>query len=348
VQPRFVGRAIVTVKVGTYLGDPPMLVHTSLTGPFPRSEALVQATRDLDRGRTTPEAVDELFDRTEREVLALEERLGVDAVTGGYLRWADLFRPFAESWGGFTVGPVTRWFETNTFYRQPILHAPPQRVPGAVAARLPAAASAGGAKRAKVILPGPYTFAGLLDNRSGETLEGLTQRLGRLLAEEVKDLAHAGHAVFQFQEPLLVTKPPEGATAESVVAAYKSLAPSLQGSTSIVWTYFADALPAFPLLGRLPVDVIGVDLAETDAQDIPALPDHKSIGLGCIDPRTTLVEDPHEVARIVRRLSHRLRPPSIWLGPGGPLDLLPWEPATRKLHLLPGAQRAIADHDGGR
>ncbi|MCI4361292.1 MAG: hypothetical protein L3J91_06265, partial [Thermoplasmata archaeon] len=77
------------------------MVRTSLTGPFPRSEALVQATRDLDRGRTTPDAVEELFDRTEREVVQLEERLGVDFLTGGYLRWADLFRPFAESWGGF-------------------------------------------------------------------------------------------------------------------------------------------------------------------------------------------------------------------------------------------------------
>ncbi|HXQ93846.1 MAG TPA: hypothetical protein VN864_01560 [Thermoplasmata archaeon] len=324
------------------------MIRTSLTGPFPRSEALVQATRDLDRGRTAQDAVDELFDRTEREIVQLEERLGVDFVTGGYLRWADLFRPFADSWGGFTVGPVTRWFETNTFYRQPILHAPPQRVAGAVAARLPQAAIAGGAKRAKVILPGPYTFAGLLDNRSGETTEGLTQRLGRLLADEVRDLAKAGYTVFQFQEPLLVTRPPEGATAESVIAAYRSLAQAFDGATSIVWTYFADAKPALPLLGRLPVDVIGIDLAETDAHDITALPDHKSVGLGCIDPRTTLVEEPHEVARIVRSIADRLRPPSIWLGPGGPLDLLPWEPATRKLHLLPGARRAIADAEGGR
>src|SRR5215469_2487723 len=120
-----------------------MIVHTSLTGPFPRSEALVTATRDLDRGRTSAEAVEELYQASEREVLELEQRLTLDVVTGGYLRWADLFRPFAETWRGFTVGPVTRWFETNTFYRQPILHAPPERVPGAIAARLPPPAPPG-------------------------------------------------------------------------------------------------------------------------------------------------------------------------------------------------------------
>jgi len=324
-----------------------MLVRTSLTGPFPRPETLVQATRDLDRGRTTADAVEAIFDATEREVVALEERLGVDHVTGGYLRWADLFRPFAETWRGFTVGPVTRWFETNTFYRQPILNAPPERIHGAIAGRLPRAATVGGAKRAKAILPGPYTFAGLLDNRSGETPEALIHRLGRLLAEEARELVAAGYGTVQFQEPLLVVEPPEGPKAEAVVVAYQTIAGSLNGATSVVWTYFADAGPAFPLLNRLPVHVIGVDLAETEPEAIPALRDRTSLGLGCVDPRTTLVEDASEVARIARDLGERLRPPSIWLGPGGPLDLLPWEPATRKLHLLPAARQAIQGPDGG-
>jgi 5-methyltetrahydropteroyltriglutamate--homocysteine methyltransferase len=323
-----------------------MIVHTSLTGPFPRSEALVAATRDLDRGRTTPEAVDELFRSTEQELLALEERLGFDVVTGGYLTWADVFRPFAETWRGFTVGPVTRWFETNTFFRQPILNAPPERVAGAVADRLPPETRARGPKKAKVIFPGPYTFAGLLDNRSGETLEALTHRLGRLLAEEVRELRGLGYATFQFQEPLLVVKPPEGPRAESVVAAYKSIAEAVDGATSILWTYFADARPVWPLLTRLPVGVVGVDLAETEVTELTPLTDRRGIGLGCIDPRTTLVEDVGEVTRIARTAVERLKPSAVWLGPGGPLDLLPAEPATRKLHLLPDARQALTVHGG--
>ncbi|MCI4368878.1 MAG: hypothetical protein L3K09_04870 [Thermoplasmata archaeon] len=324
-----------------------MIIRTSLTGPFPRSEALVGATRDFDRGRTNAEALEELYDRTEREVVQLEERLGLDPVTGGFLRWADLFRPFAETWAGFTVGPVTRWFETNTFYRQPILHAPPERTAGAIAARLPKPAFELGAKKAHVLLPGPYTFAGMLDNRSGETEEALVHRLGRLLAEEVKELRSLGYTTFQFQEPLLVVHPPKGAKAESVVAAYKSLAQALDHATSIVWTYFGDAAPAWPTLWRLPVSVLGFDLAETQLDSLPKSPERRGIGLGCIDPRTTLVEDPSEVVRIARAAVERFRPPLLWLGPGGPLDLLPWEPATRKLHLLPAARQLLAQSNGG-
>ena len=317
-----------------------MQVRTSLTGPFPRSEPLVAATRDLDRGRTSPEAVEERFAQAERDVVALEGRLGVDALTGGSLRWADLFRPFAEGWPGFTVGPVTRWFETNTFYRQPILHAPPERVAGVVRAALPPEAVVAPA-RAKVILPGPFTFAGLLENRSGETREALTHRFGRLFAEEIHDLHRIGYRTFQFQEPLLVVEPPTGPLAEAAVAAYRSIGAAADGASTLVWTYFGDAAPAEPLLGRLAVGGIGVDLAETEVDRIHALPDHRTLGLGVVDPRTTLPEDPAEVAHIVRDLAGRVRPREVWLGPGGPLDLLPAEPAARKLHVLPAAQQLL-------
>jgi len=319
-----------------------MLVRTGLTGPFPRSEALVTATRDLDRGRTTADAVEELYAKTEAEVVALERRLGFDDVTGGYLRWPDLFRPFAETWEGFTVGPLTRWLETNTFYRQPVLLAPPGRVPGAIAARLPPPLLQA-PESARVLLPGVYSFSTMLDNRSGETEPALIHRLGRLLGEEVRELRTRGFATFLFAEPQLVVRPPEGPRAEAVVAGYRAVEGGVNGGTSIVWTYGADAREAFATLDRLPVSVVGVDLAETDVERIPTGPAGRGLGLGVVDPHTTLEEDPGEVARVVRAAHARRRPNAVWLGPGAPLDLLPWEPATRKLHVLPAVRRALSE-----
>ena len=323
-----------------------MQTVTSLTGAFPRSEALVEATRDLDRGRTTPEAVQELFLRTEADVAQLEERLGLEPRSGGYLRWQDLFRPFAETWEGFTVGPLTRWFETNQFYRQPILHAPPARVPGSIAGWMPPSAGSGSHGR-KAILPGPYTFSGLIDNRSGETAEALTHRLGRLLGDEVLELKAAGYTAFQFQEPLLVNRPPEGTRGEAVVAAYRAIETAAAGTTTAVWTFFGDALPAWPLLLRLPVSVVGVDLSETDALKLPPSTDRRGLGLGVIDPRTSLVEDPAEVVRLARSISERHRPTTLWIGSGAPLDLLPWETAARKLHGLPAVRQGLESSRGG-
>jgi 5-methyltetrahydropteroyltriglutamate--homocysteine methyltransferase len=319
-----------------------MIVRTGLTGPFPRPETLVNATRDLDRGRTTPEAVEELIEGAERDVVALEHRLGFDSVTGGYLRWPDLFRPFAETWEGFSVGPLTRWLETNTFFRQPILLAPPGRTPGALESRLPPALRAD-PESGRVLLPGPYTFAGVLDNRSGETDEAVIHRLGRTFAEEVRDLRRLGFRTFVFSEPLLVVRPPEGTRAAAVVAGYEAIRGALGSATSIVWTYGGDAIPAFPILDRLPVGAVGIDLAETDVEKLPPAPERTGLGLGVVDPRTTLGEDPAEVARVVRIAYDRRRPSVVWLAPGAPLDLLPWEPATRKLHVLSAVRQALGD-----
>jgi 5-methyltetrahydropteroyltriglutamate--homocysteine methyltransferase len=317
-----------------------MIVRLGLTSAFPRSEALIVATRDLDRGRATAREAEEAYERAEREVVALERRLGLDALTGGYLRWADLLRPFAETWDGFTVGPLTRWFETNTFYRQPILHAPPGRTVGAIAGYLPAHLK-DDRGRVAVRLPGPYTFAGLLENRSGEADVAIIHRLGRLLGEEVRELHGLGYRNFQFSDPLIAVRPPEGPTAEAVLAGYESIRQSLNGSTSIVWTYGADAKDAFPLLDRLPVSAVGMDLSETDWESWPEGRRVTGLGLGVLDSRTTLVEEPTEVARLVRAIYDRRRPPVIWLGPGGPLDLLPWEPAVRKTEVLPRAREAL-------
>jgi len=322
-----------------------MEVRTALTGPFPRSEALVAATRDLDRGRTTAEAVAALYDAAESEVARLEEQLGLDVRSGGYLDWADLFRPFSESWRGFTVGPVTRCFEPNTFSGHPTPPPPRDGVGGATAGRPPRPARAAPAP-AKVTLPGPFTFAGLLDNRSGETREALTHRLGRLLSEEVRELGRAGYRTFQFQEPLLVTEAPEGPRAEAALAAYRPIAEAAAGATTVLWTFFGDAAAVAPLLARFPVDVVGIDLSETDPADVPGPIGRGGLGLGCIDPRTTLAEDPEAVARIARELGTRRPSGSLWLGAGAPLDLLPPGPAARKLELLPRARRLLASGGG--
>ncbi len=317
-----------------------MIVRTGLTGPFPRPEALIAATRDLDRGRVGTESVEESFRATESEVLALEQRLGFDTRSAGYLRWQDLFRPYAESWEGVAVGPLTRWLETNTFFRQPILLEPPGRTPGALVARLPPPLRAAPASAA-VLFPGPYTFAEVAENRSGEADEAIVHRIGRILADEVRELTGAGYRTFLFSDPYLVVRPPRGPMAEAVVAGYEAIRGALNGGTSLVWTYGADAVGAFPLLDRLPVSAVGVDLADTDVERLPSAPASPGLGLGVLDPRTTLAEDPAEVARVVRLANERRRPSVIWLGPGGPLDLLPWEPATRKLHVLAAVRQAL-------
>jgi methionine synthase II (cobalamin-independent) len=82
------------------------------------------------------------------------------------------------------------------------------------------------------------------------------------------------------------------------------------------------------------VSGIGFDLFETEIPEGASL-GGKEMGIGCIDPRTTLAEDPREVAELIHRAERALRPSTAWLGPNPPLDLLPFDAAVTKLGLLP-------------
>src|SRR5437016_9593277 len=88
-------------------------------GIYPRSEQLVQATRDLDRGRTPEQAVDEQVERDLAELVSVQQQAGLDLLTDGMLRWQDLFRPILEASEGVETGALTRFLDTNTFYRAP-------------------------------------------------------------------------------------------------------------------------------------------------------------------------------------------------------------------------------------
>jgi len=305
------------------------------TGPFPRTEELVQATRDLDRGRISPAAAEAAFARAEAEVADVEERLGFDVRTGGYLRWADMFRPFTETWPGVEAGALTRFFETNTFYRQPVLRARPEGGTGRLATWLPDSPDH------LAILPGPFTFAALAE-RSYAPAGPLTpvEEIAAAMTAELRSLGPRTPRQIQFQEPMLTYRPPRGDGAE-IVRAYRRLAEGLPGATISVWTYFGDVRPVLPLLDRLPVARIGFDLFESSLEGATAL-HGKGIGAGVIDSRSTLAEEPREVARRVKEAVRTLGATEVFLGPTPPLDRLPFAPAVEKLALLPALRTEIA------
>src|SRR5919202_2132089 len=96
-------------------------VRAYIPGIYARSEELVQATRDLDRGRTTEDAVEEQQNKDLHVFLDAQREAGLDYLSDGLLNWQDIFRPFAETAEGLKPGPLTRFLNTNTFYRAPVV-----------------------------------------------------------------------------------------------------------------------------------------------------------------------------------------------------------------------------------
>jgi 5-methyltetrahydropteroyltriglutamate--homocysteine methyltransferase len=65
-------------------------------GIYPRSDALVQATRDLDRGRAATDDVRRQADEDLGAFVEAQQAASFDLLADGMLTWQDLFRPFVD------------------------------------------------------------------------------------------------------------------------------------------------------------------------------------------------------------------------------------------------------------
>ncbi len=316
-------------------------VVAGLTGPFPRSEALVEVTRRVDRGLEPPDAAERLY-RTETDRIARREgALRFAFVTGGFLPWPDLFRPWIDQTENLDAGPLSRWFQTNTFYRPPRVSGPlTRRTRGVLGTRPPLEPDPTGRPRGWVA-PGPWTFARLCEDPGGRGIESLSRLWADRLAQEAYALRSGGVGSLLLLEPCLVTDPPRPAERAGLRKAYRPLETVLTGPEDGIWTFFGDALPVLPLLSRLPGNLLGVDLTETEPRRLESFPKGKTLGLGVLDARTSLPEELSEIVSTVRGLVRRLSPARVLLGPAASLDLLTGEAADKKLTVLARAAEVL-------
>ncbi len=310
------------------------MISAYVHGIYPRSEELVSATRDLDRGRTTPEAVADRQAQDLREFVAVQQEAGLAFLSDGLLTWQDLFRPIVEASPGLALGPLVRWFDNNTFYRAP-------EVRGTIGlnGRFPAMLETAAAvpEPRVATLPSPYLFSRvMLHGNPNRAMRDIAQHLLRPIAER---LAGAGYGLIQLQEPWLafhgIHQDDWSPFAEALATITEGLA-----ATTVLHTYFGDASPFAMQLQGLPVDVIGIDFLETDV-DALGRGWTKGVLVGCVDGRRSVLEPPEQIAELVARVQEALRPPSLHVSTNSDLELLPRDLAAEKVRRLGEAvQRA--------
>lgn len=295
-------------------------------GIYPRSEAVVEATRDLDRGRTTPERVEERYREDEEDFLRLQQEADLDYLSDGLLRWQDVFRPLVEASPGLEADGLIRWFDNNSFIRTPVVSGPV-----ALDGRLPAVIPQEGAAAWVGTLPSPYLFSRVV--RGAEDRTGLMRDLAREVLRPVADaLVGRGCRLVHLEEPWLVYAGMDQAEWPAFEECLALIGDGL-GAPVHLHTYFGDAAPWADRLRALPVDAVGIDLVETD---LGSLGGGWGIGVvaGCLDGRSSLVESAGATVEAGRRLAEALEPPALFISTTCDPELLPREVADRKVQRL--------------
>lgn len=310
----------------------------------PGGQTLRRAISSFDRGRITAEQLAAAADEVTVEVIGEQERAGIDVITDGQIRWQDPVTYLAGNLTGYEIGGLIRYFDTNTFYRQPEATA---RVAwqGPILVRDYEFACAHASKPVKPVVTGPYTIAKLSLPGVYSDLKALVLDTARALNQEMKALAATDAPLIQVDEPAIVRhryKDDWGIFQEAMDVLMDGV-----GATTLLRTDFGDAV-GLPDFFALPFQGFGLDMVHGKQNDalIPEFPDDRDLMLGIVDARNVRMESEDAVLETARWITQHVSDDRLAISPNTGLEFLPREAAYEKLEnmvrAVKKAQEAVA------
>jgi 5-methyltetrahydropteroyltriglutamate--homocysteine methyltransferase len=319
----------------------------TVVGSYPRPPkeggvfTLRKTLQAMDRGEATVDDLKKAQDDLAREVIQEQAAAGVELVTDGQVRWFDGQTRFADALEGFRIGGMIRYFDNNTYYRQPEVIGAVSRSKPIIVDEYTFAAEASPVP-VKPVLTGPYTLAVLSQDEHYRDQRALVKDLAAALNQEARDLAAAGATVIAFDEPALSRVPgmpePEPSILEEAAA---SLTEGVD-ATTILQTYFGDVTLGEALFD-LPFDGFGLDLVAGPGNKplAKAVPEGKILQAGIVNGRNTRVEELEDLVRQINVLAESVPLERLWISPSSGIEYLPREAAERKLQRLAEAAKEV-------
>ncbi len=287
-----------------------------------------------DKGEKSDADVRAAEDRMTEHALREQHDAGLDVVTDGQIRWYDPVSHLAGKLEGVRINGLLRFFDTNFYFRQPVVHARPQRTKALLVDDF-VFAKAHSARPIKVVLTGPYTLArhSLESNGGAGGFEKLLAAYTGALGEEVDALVKNGATLIQVEEPMVLRRPEDFHFVERSMT---RLALSKGAAKLALCVYFADPAPMYAQLQTLPVDILGLDFTYNPGlvEVVASRGSYRTLALGLVDGRNTRLENTASVARQLERLAKGLHGAPAYLTPSCGLEYLPRDRAQSKLRHL--------------
>ncbi|HKT13562.1 MAG TPA: hypothetical protein VJW77_17230 [Terriglobia bacterium] len=309
-------------------------------GDSPDEQMLRRAIARHDAGEGTEAEVRAAEDRL--ILLALEEQhaSGLDIFTDGLVRWNDPASHLAGKLQGVRINGLLRFFDTNFYFRQPVICGKVERLGPLVVNEFDWAAKQS-TRPVKPVVTGPCTLGHLSICAAGSVTRGdLIMAFAEALATEVAELAAAGARLIQVDEPALLKRPADMALAREAL----TLIASRKGEAELALaTYFGDAAPVYSELQALPVDTLVLDF--TYSAELPSLIQNegstKRLALGVLDGRNTKIEDESATVRLIEPMLAKVNLARSYLTTSCSLEYLPRDRAQAKLERLTSLKKSL-------
>ncbi len=316
---------------------------TTVVGNYPKvaeqayGTKLIGSITQWQRKELTDAQLEAIYREITSAVIQEQEAAGLDLLTDGQIRWEDLVTPIATRLDGFEINGLSRWFDNNTYYRRPILHKTPVRR-GPILVEEYRSASRSAHKPVKAVLPGPYTFAVVSEDRYYKKPRPFVMKLAEILNAEAQALAGAGAPIVQFDEPAL------GFGKPNVKLAVEAIGVATRGvkAKTALYTYFGSLNGTLEPLLRAKVDLVGLDVV-SDPKTLGRLARvkiTKELALGCLDARNTKLESIGELHAMFTIVKKRVPLDRLSVNPNCGLEFLPHAQALAKVKRLVEAVRS--------
>lgn len=179
------------------------MLPTTTIGSFPQTTALRTARADLRAGRLDTAGYEERVRTEIRDVVAFQEKAGIDVLVHGEAERNDMVQYFAERLTGY-LATQHGWVQSygTRYVRPPVLAGDISR-PEPMTVRWTSYAQSLSDRPVKGMLTGPVTMLAWSFVRDDQPLGDTARQVALALRDEVDDLEANGTSVIQVDEPAL-------------------------------------------------------------------------------------------------------------------------------------------------
>ncbi|HZE37953.1 MAG TPA: 5-methyltetrahydropteroyltriglutamate--homocysteine S-methyltransferase [Stackebrandtia sp.] len=320
---------------------------TTTIGSFPQTGELRAARADLRAGRLDHASYEDRIAAEIREVVAFQEKAGLDVLVHGEAERNDMVQYFAERLNGFLA---TRhgWVQSyGTRYARPPILAGDVSRPAPMTVRWTDFARTHTDRPLKAMLTGPVTMLAWSFVRDDQPRADTARQVALALRDEVAELEASGCGVIQVDEPALRETLPlraarrasylEWAT-EAFRLATAGVDAATQIHTHMCYAEFGEILGA---IEELDADVISLEAARsgmTVARELAAAAYPREVGPGVYDIHSPRVPSVDEIAEALRAaLSAGIPAERLWVNPDCGLKTRGWPEVREALGNLTAA-----------
>lgn len=323
---------------------------TTTIGSFPQTPDLRTARADLRAGRIDTAGYEERIEAEIREVLAFQEKAGIDVLVHGEPERNDMVQYFAEQLTGY-LATQHGWVQSygTRYVRPPVLAGDISR-PDPMTVRWTSYAQAQTGRPVKGMLTGPVTMLAWSFVRDDQPLGDTARQVALALRDEVNDLEAAGTSVIQVDEPALRETLPLRADGHAEYLAWATesfrlttsgVRPETQIHTHMCYAEFGDILRA---IDDLDADVISLEAARSHmqvARELAGAGYPREVGPGVWDIHSPRVPSADEAAALLRKGLEGIPPERLWVNPDCGLKTRGWPETRASLEHLVAAARTV-------